>query len=97
MSITVNPSDKEIDIDLSKADKIMVFHNCKRIIDFEKVMEETVDFEKNELIYIHLYPKEDVYTIGLKARDWDVKRPWILLIDAYCNSLISFNLNFDFN
>ena len=69
MSIKVNPNDKEIDVDLSKANKVVVFHNFYRIIDFEKVLHEAIDFEKNELIYIHIYTLENLCTIGLKARD----------------------------
>ncbi len=66
MSVIINPNDKEIDADLQKADKVLVFHNLKTTEQFEKVLDNTIDYGKNKVVYIHHYTKDKSYTVGIK-------------------------------
>lgn len=64
--ITINPTDQEIDRDIKLSDSILIFHNLKSTAQFEKVLNQTIDHEKNEVVYIHVYTGDYSYTVGLK-------------------------------
>ncbi len=68
MSVIINPNDREIDADLLKADKVLVFHNLKTTEQFEKVLDNTIDYKKNEVVYIHYYTNDKSYTVGIKEK-----------------------------
>ena len=66
MSVIVNPNDEQIDADLKLSDKVMIFHNIKTTEQFEKVLDQTIDYEQNTVVYIHFYTGDNSYTVGLK-------------------------------
>lgn len=66
MNIKKNPTNIEIDKDLDKADKLLVFRNINTKAKFEKILDETINFKKNKVVYIHFYTRDVSYTVGLK-------------------------------
>lgn len=66
MSIKVNPTNTEINGDLNKADKVLVFRNINTTGQFQRILNETINYKKNEVVYIHFYTQDLTYTVGLK-------------------------------
>ena len=68
----INPTDKGIDEGIRMVDSVVMFHNIKSPKQFVKVLYDTIDLNKNELIYIHYYTADEIYSVGIKKRDRDL-------------------------
>ena len=69
MSITINPTDKEIEAHVKLSDTVLIFHNLRTTEQFEKVLDNTINHEQNKVVYIHFYTGDNSYTVGLENKD----------------------------
>lgn len=63
--IIVNPTENQIDIDLAKAEEILLFHNAKSRIHFETLLDKFINTNKLKIVYIHHYTADNSYSVGI--------------------------------
>ncbi len=64
LEIIENPTEEIIDKDLEKADLLTVIHT-NREIEIEELINITKLTPDYQVVYIHYYPKDKQYTLGI--------------------------------